>query len=176
LPGITHVLSVRVIADLELRIQAVMEHQHLGRPDAMTYIEKVDKERQQWTRFMFKVDWDDPSLYDLVLNLSRISLAIACDTVVHLTTQAEFTPTAASVKAMQDLALSSRASAVLARDPRTTGANLKVETDDGLVTVTGTTQSPAVIEAVPLVVRQVDGVKNVRSEVRFLREGSDAPA
>ncbi len=175
LPGITHLLSVRVIADLEYRLRAAMERQHLSREAAKAYIAKVDKERRQWTRFLFDVDWDDPALFDLVLNLERMSLATACDTVAQLATRPDFAPTAASVKAMQDLLLSSRVTAVLARDPRTTGANLKVVADDGSVTVTGTTQSPAVIEAVPLVSRQVEGVKVLKSEVRFLREGSAAP-
>jgi cytidylate kinase len=175
LPGITHVISVRVIADTEFRIQAAIRQQNLTRKEAVTYIEKVDKERRQWTRFLFDVDWNDPQLYDIVLNLGRMDLDTACDTVVHLTEQAKFQPTAASMKAMEDLTLSSRASAVLARDPRTRAANMEVTASNGIVTITGTTQSPAVLEAVPLVVRQIEGVKDVRSEARFLREGSGTP-
>jgi cytidylate kinase len=175
LPGIAHVLGVRVIADVEFRLQAAMQQQHLARPDAMAYLERVDKDRRQWTRFLYDVEWDDPHLYDVVLNLSRISLSAACDAVVHLAAQAEFRPTVASLKAMEDLALSSRVSAELARDPRTRGATLQVVADDGVVTVIGTTQSPEVMGAVPIVVRQADGVKDVRAEVRFLREGSSGP-
>lgn len=175
LPGIGHVLRVRVIADKEYRIRAAMANQHLWRHEAIAYIEKVDKERRQWTRFLFDVDWDDASLYDLVLNLERMSVATACDTVVRLAARPEFTPTAASLKAMRDLALSSQVAAVLAQDPRTADASLEVVADDGIVTVTGTTQSPAATEAVPLVARGVEGVKEVRSAVRYLPEGIEAP-
>lgn len=176
LPGIAHVLRVRVIADMEFRIQAAMQQQRFGRKEAMAYIEKVDKERRQWTRFLFDVAWDDPYLYDLVLNLSRMNLAAACETVVRLAAQPEFTPTSVSLKAMQDLALGSRVAAACARDSRTRDASLEVTADDGIVTITGTTQSPVVMEAVPSVARQVGGVKDVRTEVRFLREGSANPA
>ena len=172
LPGIAHVLGVRVIADMDFRLQAAMQQQHLARPAAIAYLEKVDKERRQWTRFLYDVDWDDPHLYDVVLNLSRVSLSAACETVVRLASQAEFQPTAASVKAMEDLALSSRVSAELARDPRTRSAVLQVMADGGIVTVIGTTQSPEVVGAVPVVARQADGVKEVKTEVRFLREGT----
>jgi Cytidylate kinase-like family/BON domain len=175
LPGIGHVLRVRVIADKEFRIRAAMAGQHLWRHEAIAYIEKVDKERRQWTRLLFDVDWDDPSLYDLVLNLERMSLASACDTVVQLAARPEFRPTAASLKAMQDLALSSQVAAVLAQDPRTADATLEVVADDGVVTVTGTTQSPGVMEAVRLVARGVDGLKEIRGEVRYLPEGMEAP-
>jgi cytidylate kinase len=165
LPGISHVIGVRVIADLEFRIQAAMRQQGLGRKDAHAYVERVDRERREWTRFLFGVDWDDPRLYALVLNLSRVSLDAACDTVARLTERAEYQPTAASVKAMQDLTLHSRVSAALAMDFRTRGADLKITADDGLVSITGTTRWSEVAEAVPAVVRQIEGVKEVRSEI-----------
>lgn len=44
--------------------------------------------------------------------------------------------------------------------------------DDGILTVTGMTHSPAVMEAVPVVVRQVAGVNEVRSGGKLLRLGS----
>jgi cytidylate kinase len=168
LRGISHVIRVRVIADMEFRIPVAMQEQNLAREDAMAHIEKVDKERRHWIRFLFEVEWDDPHLYDVVLNLSRTSLATACDMVARMTEQEEFKPTAASVKALEDLALNSRVSAVLARDARTTDADLGVTADDGIVTITGTTQLPAVVDAVPSVVGQVEGVKKVRNEVRFI--------
>ncbi len=87
LPGISHVIRVRVIADLDYRIKAARAQQELGHGEAVAYIEKVDKERRQWIRFLFDVEWDDPNLYDVVLNLSRVSLGTACETVARLTEQ-----------------------------------------------------------------------------------------
>jgi osmotically-inducible protein OsmY len=80
------------------------------------------------------------------------------------------------MKALRDLALSNRVAARLARDPRTQAATLEVTADNGVVTATGTTQSPALLEAVAIVARDVDGVREVRSAVRYLREGSSGPA
>ena len=172
LPGVSHALRVRAIADLEYRIQAAMRHQGLARKDAVAYIDRVDKERRQWTRSVYDVDWDDPALFDVVLNLSRMSVATACELVVRLTEREEFQPTAASMKALRDLVLGNRVAAMFARDERTRGTDLGVTADDGNVSVTGTTQSPALLEAVAAVAREVDGVKDVRSAVRFLREGT----
>jgi hypothetical protein len=164
LPGVSHVIAVRVIADLEYRLKAAQEKQNLARDEALAHIKKVDEERQTWTRFLFEVDWDDPTLYDLVLKLSRMSLETACEMVAHLTERPEFQPTAASLKSMQDLTLQSRVSAALLKDPRTREADLKVAADDGTVTVTGTAP-PGVAEAVPLVVNQLHGVKAVHLRV-----------
>jgi cytidylate kinase len=165
LPGISHVIGVRVIADMEFRIQAAQREQSLTRQAAMAYIEKVDTERREWTRFLFEVDWDDPLLYDLILNLSRMSLETACETVVCLTERDEFQPTAASLRAMQDLTLQSRVSAALAKDSRTRAADLKVTANDGIVTITGTAPRE-LADTIPSVVRQVDAVKEVKCEVK----------
>jgi len=167
LPGISHVISVRAIADMEARIQAVMLQQHLGHNEAVAHIEKVDKERRQWVRFLFDVEWDDPHLYDLVLNLSRMSLGAASETVARLSERAEFKPTPISLKAMEDLTLQSRVSAVLLRDPRTRDAELTVTADDGMVEVNGQARWPDGVEAVSLVAQQVEGVKDLRSKVSF---------
>lgn len=174
LPGISHVLRVRAIADMEYRIQAAMRHRGLSRKDAATFIERVDKERRQWARSLFEVEWDDPALYDVVLNLSRMGLETATEMVVCLAEREEFQPTAASMKALRDLALGNRVAATLARDPRTQGTALEVTADDGIVTVTGTTQSPALLETVTDVAREVGGVKDVRSALRLLREGKQS--
>ena len=59
-----------------------------------------------------------------------------------------------------------------ARDPRTRDLDLNVTADDGRVTVSGTSQSPQVIAAVPEIVRHAEGVSDVVSKVRLLREGA----
>ena len=172
LPGIAHVISVRVIADLAFRVNAVMREHRLNHPDALTYIQRADRERRQWTRFLFGVEWDDPQLYDVVVNLSRTSPGVACDLIVRLTETEEFRPSPDSLKAMRDLTLRSRVAAALATDRRTRDLDVEVAADDGTVLVTGTTQSPAMLEAVRLVAGQVEGVLALRSEVRLLREGT----
>ncbi len=168
LPGITHVIRVRVIADREYRVRAVTHAKGLAGKDALAYIAKVDRERRQWVRFLFNVDWEDPGLYDLVLNLSHLRLDTACETVARLTECAEFQPTAESERAMQDLALTTRVAALLASNPRTQEADLHVVATDGFVTITGTAHWPEVNAAVSAVVRQAEGVKDIRSEIRIV--------
>ena len=168
LPGIAHVLRVRVIADASYRIQTAREQLDLGHAEALAYIEKVDRERRQWVRFLFEVEWDDASLYDLVLNLSRMSLTTATETVVRLAAHDDFKATADSRRAMQNLTLASRVSAKLATHPRTREITLKVVADGGMVTITGETRLEPVNETIQAVARQVDGVREVRSEVAFI--------
>jgi cytidylate kinase len=165
LSGISHVIGVRVITDREACVRAAMQQQHLSHDKASAYVEKVNRERQEWTRFLFGVDWNDSHLYDVVLNLSRLGLEPASEMVARLAGRAEFKATAESRQAMQNLPLQSRVEAALATDFRTRDAEAVVTVADGIVTITGTTRWLEVEQAIPAVVRRVAGVKDVRSQV-----------
>lgn len=165
LPGVSHVIGIRVIADREARIQMAMQQQHLSRDKASAHLEKVDKERQEWTRFLFGVDWSDSQLYDAVLNLSRLSLEGATETAATLARGDEFRTTPESQTFLQNLTLQSRVAAVLATDFRTRDTDVEVTAADGVVTITGATRWPEVERAVPVVARGVEGVREVRSRV-----------
>jgi osmotically-inducible protein OsmY len=105
-----------------------------------------------------------------------MSVETACETVAQVAGRPEFQPTPASLRAMRELALRSQVSAALVTDPRTKDAHLEVSADEGVVTILGTTQSPAVVEAAPFVARRVEGVAKVVSQVRLLREGAPVNA
>jgi cytidylate kinase len=169
LPGISHVIRVRVIADADDRVKAAMQQQNLSRQEALAHIERVDKERRQWIRFLFDVEWDDPHLYDIVLNLGRMTLATASDLVAQLAERDDFKPTPESQKAMDNLALSTLVTAALARDRRTREAALDASSEDGVVTLKGQTALRGIADAAILVARQVEGVKEVRSEIVQIR-------
>ncbi len=150
-----------------------MQREGLGGPEAIASIERVDKERREWTRFLFGVDWDDAYLYDMVLNLSRMSLQTGCDMVVRMTEREEFRPTAASLRAMQDLTLEGRVAAALAVDYRTRDAELKVAARDGVVTISGETRWPEVVDALPTVIGQIEGLKELRTNITGVSPPAD---
>ena len=167
LPAVSPVLRVRIIADPAFRLRAVRAQRQLAEPEARGYLAQVDHERRDWIRFLFGVDWEDPALYDCVLNLGRLSLATVADTVVGLTKRPEFQ--CGALQTLADQALRYRVLAALAMDHRTRGADLAVTAQEGTVTITGTTPWQEVLEAVPLVVREVPGVQEVRTEITGIR-------
>jgi len=170
LSSISHVLRVRVIADMEYRIQSAMERMNLKRDQAIVYIERVDKERMKWTRFLYGIEWGDSSQYDVVLNLERMTIDGASRTIVSMTELDDFKVTPQSLKAYEDLTVSSSVWAALVKDERTRAAFVQVAADDGVVTITGKAGTGKVVDAIPEVVAQVQGVKEVKNEVGI---GSD---
>lgn len=165
LPDVSHVVSVRAVADLESRVQGFMERQGVARAEALAALEREDRTRRDWARFLFGIEWEDPTHYHAVLNLGRLDLDDAATLVIRLVDSPRFRATPASRQALEDYALRSRVAATLAIDFRTRDARLKITAEAGVVSVSGTTRWSEVARAIPIVVHQVEGVKEVKSEI-----------
>jgi cytidylate kinase len=156
------VLRVRVIAPLEYRISMAQERLKLDRHNVVEYIRKADSDRKKWTQYLYGVDWCDPSLYDLVINLEFIDMERACDilasTVSHQTCF-HFDPTCQA--AMDDLVRASRVKAELALNPGTSSLELEVLCKDSAVRVKGKIYDMAQIEQIERIARGVEGVTSV---------------
>lgn len=161
LSGIPQLLRLRVIAGSEFRIQSAMKQMNLNRNEAAEYIEKVDKERSKWTYFLYGLEWQDPVLYDWVLNLEHISIENACDVIVYRINLDDFKTTPESQKAFEDALLSSRVWASLAKDVRTRVASIQVDSDSGIVTLSGSLGSQKTLDAILQTATLVPGVKSI---------------
>jgi cytidylate kinase len=75
---------VLLVADLEDRVQFMEERYNLSLKKALQVVNRQDKRRQNFYRLLGKVDYDQPDIYHLVLNMSRLSLEKACDLLITL--------------------------------------------------------------------------------------------
>jgi cytidylate kinase len=165
LRDISHVLRVRIIAGPEARIEALMQDKNMSRKEAAAHLRKLDAQLMKWTRFLYGVDWQDPSLYDVVLNLDRLSVDGAAATLAAMTRLDDFQPTEESRKAYEDLYMSSVVWAALTKDERTRGANIRVGADAGNVLITGVAANVSVVNAIREVAERVEGVRQVDNQV-----------
>ena len=168
LKGVNHVMKVRLIAPLEYRIKAAMEREGLpSREAGIQYLQQVDEERLRRMRYLFNVDWRDPVLYDVVLNIEHMSLETAADVVIYMAQHPEYQPTPASEKKLNDLALGCRVKASLAAHPLTSGIDVEVRADDGIVWMTGLIDSGELEYEIIRVVQSVPSVKEVISDLEI---------
>ncbi len=137
LKGAPTLLRLRIVAPLELRICMAQEQLSLKREEAITYIGKMDQDRRRWAQFLYGVDWGDPGLYDLVINLENISVEQACSLVAGMVEDPAFEFSPARQAQMNDLALASRVRAQLALDPFTSNLEVDVEAHGGTVSIQG---------------------------------------
>jgi hypothetical protein len=161
LKGGCAVLRVRIIAPLELRICMAQDRLGLSRGEAIAYIEKVDDERKKWTSYLYGVDWGDPSLYDIVLNLESIDIAEACNVVATLARLKSFEFTPECKEKMDDLALASRVRASLATDESTSYLEVEVVAHNGSVRIKGRLSDMNDAQEAARVARAVQGVNDV---------------
>lgn len=164
LRGIAHVLCVRIIAPLQFRIHMLMEREDFDREEAVRYIEKMDRQRKDWTLFLYGVDWLDPSLYDLTINLGTLDIAGAVDIVASAAERKVFQATPESNKAMEDLCLASCVRSALAADHRTASAEVEIEADAGVIYLKGRVRPQSALNAIVEIAGKVEGVRELNQE------------
>jgi cytidylate kinase len=175
LPGVSHVFRVRAIASMEERIELAMARMSISREKAKKYIADVEEDRRRWVRMLYNVDWDDPSLYDIVINTQHLSVQNASSGLVHLSQLPEYQPTPASRQTIEDLLLASRCRLAIGRDPRTASVKVIVRAEKGHVLVTYLPRQAVPAASIPEVIEGIEGLKSLictvaTTNILFLEE------
>ncbi len=161
LPGVTHVMRVRVIMDPEQRMQAAMQRLGLGREKARKYVTEIDRDRRLWVRGLYNIDWRDPGFYDMVINLSHINVENAAAGLLSMVRLPEFQATPITLQAVSDLWLAARCRLAIVADQRTSDMDVKVRSDHGLVSVTYLPRNESRAGLIPEVLSKIDGIVRV---------------
>jgi cytidylate kinase len=75
-------LRVRVIADLGERVQRLAAELRISEEKALSFVERIDRDRAQFVAHHFHRDVLDPHNFDLVLNASRLTAAACAEAAV----------------------------------------------------------------------------------------------
>ena len=114
LKNISHVLKVRIIADLEDRIAYKMKLEgNLSREETQRLIKKIDEERIKWSQHLYGIDSRDPSLYDLVIHIKTLTVEDAVDIICDTARREGNQTTPESQQAMNDLVTAASVKAAL---------------------------------------------------------------
>lgn len=158
--GISHVLKVRIIADMEYRVRFVMEREGITRAEAFHMLKKDDKERRKWSQRLYGIDTWNSSLYDLVIHINKITADDAVDIICHTVRLKDFQTTPESQKAIEDLFLAARVKAALI-DIK---PDIEVFAQDGVVSVkmeVPSTHEQVLINKINKKAKNVAGVKRI---------------
>ncbi len=180
--GISHVLKVRIIAEIEDRAKLLMErddifeqavsamkgisepglkvprtHWRLSKAQALRLLAQIDEARRKWGLYLYGIDTYDPSLYDLVIHVKKLSSDDAANIICRAAKWNRFQATAESQQAMDDLLLAARVKAQLIdRYPR---AN--VSAHGGAVYIGLEGGSPSEEKAIRDTAAQIPGVEKL---------------
>ncbi len=129
---ISHVLKVRIIADLEDRIKNRMKLDNISHDKASKIIGKEDEEQAKWAATVYDIDIMEPNLYDLVINIGHIKdddVEDALETIISTVEHKKFQPMTYSLRCMENVAISCRVRATLAD----IDSKMQVKSDKGTV-------------------------------------------
>jgi cytidylate kinase len=165
LKGIAHGLKIRIIADLEDRVRLEMEREGIPSEEARNVLKKDDRERRNWALSLYGIDTSDPSLYDLVIHIRKISVNDAVDLICHTAKLPHFATTPESRKAVENAVLAARVESTIVKDL----PDVEVSAQDGVVVVH--TEGPLeqesqITERIQAQVQHVAGVQEARVHVR----------
>jgi cytidylate kinase len=116
LKGIPHVLKVRIIADLENRVQEEMKRENISAEEARQILLKDDEERHKWSKNLYGIDTWDPSLYDLVINIMYVTVDGAVDIIKCALKDPRFQTTPEGQKLVDEMSLAASIEAALIQD------------------------------------------------------------
>ena len=77
-------VHVRVVAPLQTRLERVMDEQKISAEAARAQIEASDRYRKNYLKRFYQVNWNDPELYDLVINTGRRSIEEAAKVICSM--------------------------------------------------------------------------------------------
>jgi len=160
-------LHIRVTASLENRIRNLIGR-GFQREVAIKAIHRSDHERGALIKFAFGVDWDNPELYDLVVNMDHLTLDMAVNTVLHIASSEEIK--ARSVDAMRSLemmGLARRAEAALIEAGFSHGPTISV-LEPGRIQVTGSVAGEMIKAKLEEILKGVKGIKSIDNQIQVV--------
>jgi cytidylate kinase len=83
------VLHVRVVAPLEYRVKRLQEERELMAAQARRFALERDRAAAEYLRQFHYIDWDDPTVYDLVVNVGKLGVDGATTLIVSAAKLAE---------------------------------------------------------------------------------------
>jgi cytidylate kinase len=175
LRAVPHVLRVRVCAPMPFRERVIMERLELKDvSEARREIEHNDAAHARIMQGFFRVNWEDPQLYHVVLNTGSVPVATCVRILRLLTDDPAFQESEASRTVLADKLIQTRARAVLGAltSESTIGTGLDVAVTAGKVTLGGVTGQGGDLAGAVDKIRQIDGVKDVENNVHRAPIGS----
>ena len=159
-------LHVLIHAPLEQRIRRTMEQQGLDQDTAEKLVEKSDNAQKGFFQYAFNMQWDDPALYDLVINPGKLGPEAAAKLIVEAASPENMnTCSLSALEAMGRLGTVKKIEVALLKNGHNISI-LKIDVDqEGTVHMGGYAPNAEAREDILQTVKKVEGVIAVESSL-----------
>jgi cytidylate kinase len=164
LRDVPHTLRVRVTAPFEMRVKRVMKKmpsqmgEALDVRTATELVRRNDAEKAGRMRYLFEVNWTNSLLYDLVVNMEKLTVEATVELIATMAARPEFHATESGRQLVANKTLAIRIQAALAAHPEIRKYRISIEAQNGVITLEGTSALEEAVE----VARSVSGVREVK--------------
>lgn len=166
LKGVSHVLKVRIIADMEERIRNEVEAEGISREEALSVLKKDDEQRVKWSQYLYGINSWDASLYDLVIHINQVTVENAVDIICSTASLDSFKTTLESQREIDNLALAAEVkAAVIDLKP-----DIDIWASDGIVFIMTRArefEEESLIKDIKEISKDIPGVKEIKVQVRL---------
>ena len=163
LPHLRHLVRVRIEAPLQMRLTMTMQRLACDEKKAREYIVNADDQRIKWARFMYAQDIRDTMLYDITVNLDRVSLKAACAVLECIMAEEDFQASRESRAEVEQLYLATAIEESLVTDPRTATMEIRADVQsDGVSLIGPYLESDELTTIMEIVQAAVSGTMDIR--------------
>jgi cytidylate kinase len=162
LPAFRHFVRVRIEAPLEMRVTMTMQRLACNEEKAREYIIEADDHRIKWARFMYAHDIRNAMLYDLIVNLDRITLEAACGILECIMAEEDFQASLESRAEVERLYLATKIEESLVTDTRTATLEISAEVQNDGIHLIGPYIEDSELATIMEIVQAVSGTMIVR--------------
>ncbi len=161
LPELGCGVRVRLCGPIKERTRIAAAEETLTAALAEARVRDYDREVRARIQTLFGIDIDDPSNYNLVLNVFAVPLVSSAALLASFAAEIDHTATAEQWGQMRNAALAAEVRAALLSHPKLGNAPFRVQSSEGVVQVVGLGIVPPWDDLVSEVVGRVKGVKRV---------------
>lgn len=166
LKGVPGTLHLRIIAPFEKRVKRMVETGGLDEKHAARFIRQGDQDTLGYIQTFFHVNWEDPSIYDLIINTADLSVETAAKFITDVVLSSDVSGKENLARGkLSDLALVQKVEARLMDSLGTDIRGVEVEAKNGTVVLRGMVISARNREECEKSVSGLEGVQKVENQL-----------
>lgn len=167
LKGIAHVLSVRIVAPLPLRVERVMKREEIGQDTARWLVEKADSELDRALNFIYGKQCSDPLEYDMVFTVGTQSEEEIISILLKTLAEKDKYNTDEARTLLKHRAIAAKVKACIATDPKCLVTTLEVEPVKGELVLRGVIHNREERKRIEEQAKAVAGDMPLRGELHY---------
>jgi len=155
--GVSHILKVRLMADLEERARRKAEEENIPEKKARELLRKESEFTQNYSRLVFGLEETNAAAFDLEIDISRIGLDRSVSIIADTAGDVRFQPVTYSIKCLNDRELASRVRAALVGSY----PDIRVQVRDGSVSLDSNAFEKKKDDQIRAVKEEIEGMEGV---------------